>query len=80
MLAIGRALIMDPKLIILDEPTEGLMPSIVKLVRDSVRTLNRTRGVAILLVEQNLETITRDLRPALPYGEGANHLREHRLR
>jgi branched-chain amino acid transport system ATP-binding protein len=56
MLAIGRALMMDPKLIILDEPTEGLMPSIVKLVRDSVRTLNRTRGVAILLVEQNIET------------------------
>lgn len=56
MLAIGRALICQPKLMILDEPTEGLMPLIVAVVRQSLQTVNKTKNVAILLVEQNLKT------------------------
>jgi branched-chain amino acid transport system ATP-binding protein len=56
MLAIGRALIAHPQMVILDEPTEGLMPSLVAMVRESIQNMNQQKGVAILLVEQNLET------------------------
>jgi branched-chain amino acid transport system ATP-binding protein len=56
MLAIGRALIARPRMVLLDEPTEGLMPSLVALVRESIQAMNRKKGVTILLVEQNLET------------------------
>jgi len=55
MLAIGRALLGKPRLLLLDEPTEGLMPSLVALVEDTMRRL-RQEGVTILLVEQNLGT------------------------
>jgi branched-chain amino acid transport system ATP-binding protein len=55
MLAIGRALLGKPRLLLLDEPTEGLMPSLVTLVEETVRRL-REEGVTILLVEQNLTT------------------------
>jgi branched-chain amino acid transport system ATP-binding protein len=55
MLAIGRALVGRPRLLLLDEPTEGLMPSLVTLVEETLRRL-RTEGTTILLVEQNLAT------------------------
>jgi branched-chain amino acid transport system ATP-binding protein len=55
MLAIGRALLGRPRLLLLDEPTEGLMPSLVTLVEDTMRRL-REDGATILLVEQNLAT------------------------
>ena len=55
MLAIGRALLGQPRLLLLDEPTEGLMPSLVALVEDTLRRL-RVEGTTILLVEQNLAT------------------------
>jgi branched-chain amino acid transport system ATP-binding protein len=55
MLAIGRALIGRPRLLLLDEPTEGLMPSLVALVEQTLRRL-RAEGTTILLVEQNLAT------------------------
>ena len=55
MLAIGRALLGQPRLLLLDEPTEGLMPSLVALVEDTLRRL-RLEGTTILLVEQNLAT------------------------
>ncbi len=51
-LAIGRALAMGPKLLILDEPTEGIQPSIIKDIERAIRTLAATGEVAILLVEQ----------------------------
>jgi branched-chain amino acid transport system ATP-binding protein len=53
MLAIARALMLEPKIILLDEPTEGLMPRMVSQVRQIIDALHR-EGVAILLVEQNV--------------------------
>jgi urea transport system ATP-binding protein len=51
-LAIGRALAMGPKLLILDEPTEGIQPSIIKDIERAIRSLAATGEMAILLVEQ----------------------------
>jgi urea transport system ATP-binding protein len=53
-LAIGRALVLEPKLLILDEPTEGIQPNIVHEIGDILLTLNRDAGVTLLLVEQKL--------------------------
>ncbi len=53
-LAIGRALVTDPKLLILDEPTEGIQPNIVQEIGDIIRRLNREIGLTVLLVEQKL--------------------------
>ena len=51
-LAIGRALVMDPKLLVLDEPTEGIQPSIIKDIERAIRRLAGEGQMAILLVEQ----------------------------
>jgi branched-chain amino acid transport system ATP-binding protein len=56
MLAVGRALITKPKMMLMDEPMEGLMPLLVKLIADTVKVINK-KGTTILLVEQNLKTI-----------------------
>jgi branched-chain amino acid transport system ATP-binding protein len=53
MLAIARAMMLEPKIILLDEPTEGLMPRMVSQIREIIEVL-RKDGVAILLVEQNV--------------------------
>jgi branched-chain amino acid transport system ATP-binding protein len=58
MLSIGRALMNHPRLLLLDEPVEGLAPVIVEEIVDQIRQI-KAAGVAILLVEQNLEVCTR---------------------
>ncbi|RWM22013.1 MAG: ABC transporter ATP-binding protein [Mesorhizobium sp.] len=53
MLSIGRALMARPRLLLLDEPSLGLAPLIVKQIFDAIRELNRTQGLTVFLVEQN---------------------------
>lgn len=53
-LAIGRALVLEPKLLILDEPTEGIQPNVVHEIGEVIRRLNHEQGLSVLLVEQKL--------------------------
>lgn len=57
MLAIGRALVGNPDLLLLDEPSEGIQPSIVDRISEDMQTINRELGTTILFVEQNLGVI-----------------------
>ncbi|MFT4607326.1 MAG: urea transport system ATP-binding protein [Chitinophagales bacterium] len=58
-LSIGRALGVDPKLLILDEPTEGIQPNIVQEIGNIIEQLSRDLGVTVLLVEQKLPIVRR---------------------
>jgi ABC-type branched-subunit amino acid transport system ATPase component len=57
LLALARSLCGKPSLLLLDEPTEGIQPSIVEAMVERIRDLRRNRGLAVLLVEQNLDFI-----------------------
>jgi branched-chain amino acid transport system ATP-binding protein len=54
MLAIARGLVTDPEIMLIDEPTEGLMPLLVEAIAEIIQTINQA-GVTVLLVEQNVE-------------------------
>jgi branched-chain amino acid transport system ATP-binding protein len=56
MLATARALCLEPSVLLLDEPTEGLQPSMIQLIRDAVVTM-KDQGVAVVLVEQRLDAV-----------------------
>lgn len=56
MLATARALCLEPSVLLLDEPTEGLQPSMIQLIRDTVDKM-RDAGVAVVLVEQRVEAV-----------------------
>jgi urea ABC transporter ATP-binding protein UrtE len=57
MLAIARALVTQPKLLLLDEPSEGIQPSIIEQISDILKKINADKGLTILLVEQNVDMI-----------------------
>lgn len=59
ILALGRALMTRPKLLLLDEPSEGIQPSIVDDIARHVREVNERLGITVVIVEQNLEFATR---------------------
>jgi branched-chain amino acid transport system ATP-binding protein len=87
MCAIGRALMAKPRVLMLDEPTLGLAPVLVKRIFDTVRTIN-TDGMTIMLVEQNVrQALTLAQRAAVLesghlvlHGQGAELLRDERLK
>ena len=56
-LAIARALVQDPKILILDEPTEGIQPSIINDIGRAIRKINEGKGITVLLVEQYLDFV-----------------------
>ena len=56
-LAIGRALIGNPDLVLLDEPSEGIQPSIVQQIAENIKKLNAEIGLTVLFVEQNIDMI-----------------------
>jgi urea transport system ATP-binding protein len=57
-LAIGRALLTNPSLLLLDEPSEGIQPSVVREIGRAIQHLNQTTGLTVMLVEQNMAMIT----------------------
>lgn len=54
-LAIARGLMCNPKIMLLDEPTEGIQPSIVQEIEDTLRRINIEKGITIIVVEQKIE-------------------------
>lgn len=88
-LAIGRALVTKPKVLVLDEPTEGIQPSIIKDIGRAIEYLRDTKGLAIILVEQYLdfcrqlasEIYIMDRGSVVHHGPGSDldkaHVRQH---
>ena len=64
ILALARALMTSPDLLLLDEPSEGIQPSIVDQIAAAVRALNEQRGVTVMIVEQNLDFVAEIARRA----------------
>lgn len=59
ILALGRALMTRPRILLLDEPSEGIQPSIVDQIADHVRRINDEQGITVITVEQNLQFATK---------------------
>jgi branched-chain amino acid transport system ATP-binding protein len=72
MLAMARALCLEPRVLLLDEPTEGLMPSMIARIRETVGTL-RDRGVSTILVEQRVDAV-------LPVADRVSFIESGRVR
>ena len=77
MLAIGRALMCGPRLLLVDELSLGLMPKMVDLCLDALRKLNQEEGLAILLVEQNTARALDVAQQCLRDGLGPQRLQRH---
>lgn len=70
MLTIGRVLVGDPDLLLLDEPSEGLQPTIVQQITETIQRLNKEEGTSILIVEQNLGLVSRIARDCYVMDKG----------
>jgi branched-chain amino acid transport system ATP-binding protein len=70
MLALGMALMTRPRLLLLDEPTTGLAPIIVRDVLDSVRSINQSEGTTVLIVEQNVQATLKQVERAVVLKSG----------
>ena len=75
MLAISRALLANPRLLVMDEPTEGLAPVIVDRLSEMLRRLAEEGEISVLLIEQNLGVATNVCQPRRDHGQ-----RPHRAR
>lgn len=71
MLAIARALIAGPQVLLLDEPSDGVQPSIVQEIGEAIVDLNRRQGLSVLIVEQNLELMQNVAHRAYVLDKGA---------
>jgi branched-chain amino acid transport system ATP-binding protein/urea transport system ATP-binding protein len=70
ILALARALMTNPRVLLLDEPSEGIQPSIVDQIADTVTRINAERGITVVLVEQNLDFATKIARHAYLMAKG----------
>ena len=70
MLALARALVTEPRLLLLDEPSEGIQPSILDEIAEVISRINTERGIAVLAVEQNLDFAARIARRGLVMDKG----------
>jgi urea ABC transporter ATP-binding protein UrtE len=70
ILALARALMTDPRVLLLDEPSEGIQPSIVDQIAETITRINGERGISVVLVEQNLDFAARVARTAYLMAKG----------
>ncbi|MEL6438335.1 MAG: urea ABC transporter ATP-binding subunit UrtE [Cyanobacteria bacterium J06621_8] len=70
-LAIARGLMCNPKIMLLDEPTEGIQPSIVQEIEDTLRRINREKGITVIVVEQKIDFIRQLARKFFIMDKGA---------
>jgi branched-chain amino acid transport system ATP-binding protein len=70
MLAIGRGLMTDPKLMLLDEPSDGIMPALVAQIAETLVAINRGEGMTIIIVEQNVPMVFRMTRHCIILEKG----------
>ena len=71
MLAIGRILVGQPSILLLDEPSEGIQPTIVALIADVITKLNREDALTVLLVEQNIDLVSATAHRCVVVDKGA---------
>jgi ABC-type branched-subunit amino acid transport system ATPase component len=71
MLAIGRGLMTDPRLMLLDEPSDGIMPALVAQIAETLLAINRGEGMTIIVVEQNMPMVFRMTRRCIILEKGS---------